>query len=158
MDDLDKKLRETVVSIQGGAIGSNRDQSTSAWAEAIKQAFKDAGYGRKVSLRTKIRLLTSEGYKDYEDIWTPQVLVPRNVLHKSLDAYDKNFVEVELLNEGEPLMTGQEFYNKFEKYFSDRIDETVESGAKYTLDDITYLDDFSAKDILDVTKKAAGIE
>lgn len=55
-------------------------------------------------------------------------------------------------------MTGQEWYERFEKEFEAMIRQDDPEDANYTLDDITYLDDFGANDILEAAKRAAGLD
>lgn len=95
---------------------ADTDKGKAELIAQIKQAFAEEG-SRKMQLHVKTRLMTHKGYDELNKTWTPQVLVPRNKLHISLDAYDKSFVEIELKNEGDDLMTGQEWYERFKKEY-----------------------------------------
>lgn len=59
---------------------------------------------------------------------------------------------------GNYVLTGQEWLERFTKEFETALREGDPEGATYKIEDITYLDDFGATDILDIAKRASNLE
>jgi hypothetical protein len=109
----------------------------------------------KVQLHVKARIwnpIGPSGFKEYDNTWTPQVLVPHNRLHIPLDSRDKSFVEIELFNEGDDLMTGQEWYDRFVKQaafdYAIPLHDNLKVGEGKC----------AIADIVSAAKKASGIK
>lgn len=135
-DELKAKLEEILQECgayfywEGTATDSDKTDFIEKYLPRIDQAYKEAGYAP--NLQTTIAA---------DDIQ------PVNLVEEY--AGNGNFGA---------MLTGQEFCKRFEKEFEALIRQNDPGDAKYTLDDITYLDDFSANDILEAAKRAAGLQ
>lgn len=104
--------------------------------------------GVKVALHVKTRLWTPKGYDELNKTWTPQVLLPTNLLHIALDPRDKSFVELKLLNQGAELMTGREWLTRFKGEY-----DTLESEGHTCVD----CGSVTVQDLFPAAKRAAGL-
>lgn len=140
MSDLDKQIEEEAVTIfklgmMDALGGKSKPTPIPALKEAIgniKQAFKDAGW---VCLRN-VDTMTEKEWEAKQ----PDIQYQRGVSDSFYFKGDMN-----ALKEANGFMTGQEWYDRFDK----ELDNFVEEN---------YLDAIYPHDALKAAKKAAGIE
>jgi hypothetical protein len=155
MSKLDEKLEETIkriddaLSIEEGVsldyYLTKHDFSSRQFTQAIKQAFIDAGWFTPA---------------DEEFV---QLVIDHRAQHKAAQP-GYPLLKMESIKPGvkvsEPVMTGQEWYERFEKG-ADRCTHYVRSLFRHGHPSATEADDremFIKQDILEAAKKASGIE
>lgn len=143
MSDLDKKLEEIIDEAGGMLAGATKGK-----AEKIKQAFKDAGYVQKEWRSSG--MVNGERYEFKEVLtkeeWERQAVKDGWVRVGKLDGEVKTITAPQFDGSEIVYMTGQEWYDKFEKLIRDRDDTEQDFGRLRT------------EDVLADARKAAGIE
>jgi hypothetical protein len=141
---LDKRLKEITQTLVIANLERSHPKygSTEDALEAIKQAFIDEGWSTPVNKEDLINFGTEEN--------------PVMIHKDSLPFSDSDGGSIDIPKDLR--MTGPEWLARFEKEFEKTFREDDDPDLKYNFKDITYLDDFGVVDILNIARRAAGVD